>query len=53
MARITNETIILKFKSKHGDLYDYSLVEYINYITDVKIICKIHNIFKQTPFINL
>lgn len=34
----------------HGDKYDYSLVEYINSKTKVKIICNYHNyIFKQTP----
>lgn len=33
----------------HGDKYDYSLVEYINSETKVKIICPIHGVFEQTP----
>ena len=34
----------------HGDKYDYSLVEYANAKTKVKIICKTcGNIFEQTP----
>ena len=33
----------------HGKKYDYSLVEYINAKTKVKIICSKHGIFEQTP----
>jgi len=40
---------ILKFKKIHGDKYDYSLVNYVNNKTKVKIICPIHGIFEQTP----
>jgi len=40
---------INKFIEKHGDLYDYSLVNYINNITKIEIICKIHGVFEQTP----
>jgi hypothetical protein len=40
---------IEKFKSIHGDAYDYSLVNYINNITKIEIICKIHGVFEQTP----
>ncbi len=32
-----------------GLKYDYSLVEYKNNLTKVKIICKIHGIFEQQP----
>jgi hypothetical protein len=28
--------------------YDYSMVEYINYYTKIKIICKEHGQFEQT-----
>ena len=44
----TNE-IIIRFNEVHKDRYDYSLVEYINAKTKVKIICKEHGIFEQTP----
>jgi len=33
----------------HGDKYDYSLVDYKNSIIKVKIICKKHGIFEQSP----
>ncbi len=36
-------------KKVHGNKYDYSLVEYINSYTKVKIICPKHGIFEQTP----
>ena len=38
-----------KSKSIHGDTYDYSKVEYINNNTKIKIICKEHDEFLQTP----
>ena len=41
------------FKEKsiiiHGDKYDYSLVDYINNFTKVKIVCPEHGIFEQKP----
>ncbi len=33
----------------HGNKYDYSLVDYKNTKQQVKIICKKHGIFNQTP----
>ena len=33
----------------HNNTYDYSLVEYINSKTKIKIICPKHGIFEQTP----
>ena len=43
------DTVIRQFKQVHGSEYDYSLVDYINTHTKVKIICKTHGIFEQTP----
>lgn len=43
------EKFIEKSMKAHGDRYDYSLVEYVNSQTKVKIICKIHGIFEQVP----
>ena len=40
---------IEKSISIHGDRYDYSLVEYVNSYTKVKIICKEHGVFEQQP----
>jgi len=43
------ENVLLDFRNVHGDNYDYSQVEYINSRTKIKIICKKHGIFEQTP----
>ncbi len=40
---------IEKSKKIHGDRYDYSLVEYVNNSTKVKIICHTHGMFEQIP----
>lgn len=34
---------------KHGNKYNYNLVEFINYETQIKIKCPKHGIFEQTP----
>jgi hypothetical protein len=47
------DQFILKSKIKFGDLYDYSLVEYINNKSKVKIICKEHGVFEQKPNLHL
>lgn len=44
----TND-FILKAKEKHGNKYDYSLVDYKNSKLNVKIICPEHGIFFQEP----
>jgi very-short-patch-repair endonuclease len=33
----------------HGDAYDYSHINYVNARVNVKILCKKHGFFKQTP----
>lgn len=47
--RFTTEEFIIKAKEIHGDRYDYSLVEYEIANKKVKIICKKHGLFTQTP----
>ena len=49
----TTEQFIQKAKEIHGDKYDYSLVNYYNYMTPVKIICKKHGQFLQQPLSHL
>lgn len=44
-----NQLFINKSKNKHGDIYDYTLVEYKSSDIKVKIICKKHGIFEQKP----
>ena len=48
-SRSNNEEFIEMSIKKHGDLYDYSNVEYVNAKTDVIVICRIHGEFLQTP----
>ena len=47
--KLTTEKFIEKARKIHGDKYDYSKVEYVNSHTPVKIICKIHGEFEQSP----
>jgi len=43
----SNEDVINEFIKVHGNKYDYSIVEYKDSISKVKIICKLHGIFEQ------
>lgn len=47
--KYNTEIIISKFKNIHGDKFNYSLVDYKNYSTKVKIICDKHGVFEQVP----
>ena len=47
--KLTRDEFIEKSKSIHGDYYDYSKVNYVNYDTKVCIICPKHGEFWQTP----
>ena len=47
--KLTQEEFIEESKKVHGEKYDYSLTNYVNNNTKVKIICKKHGIFKQLP----
>jgi len=49
MKKLTTKEFIEKAKKIHGDKYDYSLVEYKNCKTKVKIICTKHGVFEQRP----
>lgn len=48
-TRSNTSEFIKKSKIIHKDIYDYSLVEYKKAITKVKIKCRTHGIFFQTP----
>ena len=48
-AKKTTKQFITEAQKIHGDKYDYSLTDYINSNKKVKIICKKHGIFEQTP----
>ncbi|MCK9477771.1 MAG: hypothetical protein M0R46_17800 [Candidatus Muirbacterium halophilum] len=51
--KLNTNTFIGKSKEIHGNKYDYSLVEYKNSHTKVKIICDLHGIFEQKPYTHL
>mgnify|MGYP005857385263 CR=1 FL=1 len=46
--KITKD-VINDFNQTHNNKYDYSLVDYINNFTKVKIICSDHGVFEQKP----
>ena len=48
--RLNTNEFIDKSMKIHGNKYDYSLVDYKNAKTKIKIICKIHGKFEQLPF---
>lgn len=43
------QQFISRAKACHGERYDYSLVEYKNAVTKVKVICRIHGVFLSRP----
>lgn len=47
--RYNNDVFIKKANDIHNFKYDYSLVNYKNSISKVKIICEIHGIFEMSP----
>ncbi len=47
--RKTTEEFIQDAYCKHGDQYNYKLVEYIGNKSKVEIICPIHGVFEQSP----
>ncbi len=49
MKKLNKDLFIEKARKIHGDKYDYSLVDYVNSKTKVKIICQKHGVFEQTP----
>lgn len=49
MKKLTTEEFIRKAKKKHGEKYDYSLVNYKKSSEPICITCKIHGKFMQTP----
>ena len=47
------KNFIDRAKKIHENKYDYSLVKYVNHKTKVKIICPIHGMFEQLPYVHL
>lgn len=47
--RRTTEHFVALAREVHGNRYDYSLAQYVNATTKVKIVCSEHGVFEQTP----
>ena len=47
--RFSTKDFITKAKSIHGDIYDYSKVEYVQNRQAIIIVCKVHGEFLQVP----
>lgn len=52
-ARSSTSEFVERAKRIHAGKYDYSLVDYLNARTNVKIICPLHGTFEQTPSMHL
>ena len=50
--KLTQKEVIYQFTDMHKDRYDYSMVQYNGVDTKVKIICRIHGQFEQTPYLH-
>lgn len=47
--KLTTESFVNKAKQVHGNLYDYSFVNYADSQTKIKILCTEHGMFEQSP----
>lgn len=47
--KLSNEDFIERAQKTHGDRYNYSKVNYVNYNTKVEIVCSEHGSFFMTP----
>lgn len=52
-AKLTSDGFIEKANGIHNSYYDYSLIDFNNLKSKLKIICPEHGIFKQVAFIHL
>lgn len=47
--RMTQQKMLAQFKQVHGDTYNYEQAVYKGYKTPIRIICRQHGVFLQTP----
>lgn len=47
--KLTQDGVLARFRSRHGDRYDYSHVGYVDTRAKVIIVCRKHGPFKQGP----
>lgn len=53
LQRLTTDEFIAKSKSVHGNIYDYSKVEYVDAYTPVKLVCSKHGEFEQRAYAHI
>ena len=53
MEKLDTSKVIERFRVIHGDLYDYSLFEYVGMHIKSRIICRLHGVFEQAPHSHL
>lgn len=51
--KFTNTIFIKKANVVHGNVFDYSLVDYRGYENKIKIVCSKHGVFLQSPHAHL
>ena len=49
MRKLTTDEFIKKAQIKHGAIFSYDAVSYVNAHTPVSVKCQIHSYFQQTP----
>lgn len=47
--KLTTEEWVTRARAVHGDRYDYSQVAYVNAVTKVSIVCRVHGAFSIRP----
>lgn len=47
------EAVLKEFRNQHGELYDYTKVDYVRGKLPVTIVCKAHGEFEQTPELHI
>lgn len=50
---LTHDEFLEKALIKHNNIFDYSLSNYTSAIIPIKIICRVHGVFEQTPHAHL
>lgn len=51
--QIGKEDFLKRAHEVHGDTYNYSKIDYIDYSSPIEIVCKKHGSFWQKPFVHL
>lgn len=53
MLAATRQDFVVRAERVHGNVYDYSRIQYTNNKAKIEIICKKHGFFWQTPYYHI